>query len=77
MADGLGTIGRYLILMGVVIAIIGVVLVVLGKLPGLRIGRLPGDIYVERGGWRFYFPLMTSIIVSIILSLILWLMNKR
>jgi hypothetical protein len=77
MANSLGTMGRSLIFFGAVIVIIGVLFVVLGKFPGLKIGRLPGDIYIERGNWRFYFPLMTSIIVSIILSLILWLVGRR
>ena len=74
---GSGTIGKYLLILGAVIAGLGAVLMVMERLPGLRIGRLPGDIYIERGGWRFYFPLMTSIIISVILSLILWFMRRR
>jgi hypothetical protein len=77
MPEGLATIGRYLIVLGIVIAAIGVLLIVLGRFPGLKVGRLPGDIYVERGHWRFYFPLMTSIIVSAIVSFILWLISRR
>jgi uncharacterized protein HemY len=77
MPDGLGTIGRYLIVLGVVIVVVGIVLVMAGKFPGLRIGRLPGDIYIERGNWRFYFPLVTSILLSLILTFILWLFNRR
>jgi len=77
MSDGLGTIGRYLILFGVAIIVIGALLVLIGRFPGLKIGRLPGDIYIERDGWRFYFPLMTSILLSIILSFILWLFNRK
>jgi len=73
----LGTIGRYLIVMGVALVAIGLLLVLAGKFPGLRIGRLPGDIYVERGNWKFYFPLMTSILLSIILSLVLWFLNRK
>jgi hypothetical protein len=76
MPDGIGTIGRYLIVLGIAIVAIGILFVVAGKFPGLRIGRLPGDIYIQRDGWRFYFPLMTSIILSIILSLVLWLINR-
>jgi hypothetical protein len=38
---------------------------------------LPGDISIERGSWRFYFPLGTSIVVSIVLSLVLWLFSRR
>src|SRR5262249_58824010 len=76
MPEGIGTIGRYLIVLGIAIVAIGILFVVAGKFPGLRIGRLPGDIYIQRDGWRFYFPLMTSIILSIILSLVLWLINR-
>jgi Protein of unknown function (DUF2905) len=77
MPDGPGTIGRYLIILGAAIIVIGIVLVVAGRFPGLRIGRLPGDIYVERDKWRFYFPLATSILLSIILSFILWLFSRK
>ena len=76
MPEGIGTIGRYLIVLGIAIVILGFLFVVIGRFPGLRIGRLPGDIYIQRDGWRFYFPLMTSIILSIILSLVLWLINR-
>ncbi|RRQ22287.1 DUF2905 domain-containing protein [Thiohalobacter thiocyanaticus] len=59
---------------------IGIVLVVLGLLwpllTRLGLGRLPGDIMVEREGFRFYFPLMTSIIVSLVLTLLFWLFRK-
>ena len=77
MPDGPGTIGRYLIVLGAAIIVIGIVLVVAGRFPGLRIGRLPGDIYVERDKWRLYFPLATSILLSIILSFILWLFSRK
>jgi uncharacterized protein HemY len=77
MSEGPGTLGRYLIVLGLVIVVIGVVLVLAGKFSGLRIGRLPGDIYIERGNWTFYFPLATSILLSIILSLLLWLFNRK
>jgi uncharacterized protein HemY len=66
-----------LILLGAAILAIGVLLLLAGRFPGLRIGRLPGDVYIERDGWRFYFPLMTSILLSIILSLILWLLSRK
>ena len=77
MSDGPGTIGRYLLILGAGIALVGALLMLLEKFPGLRIGRLPGDIYIERNGWRFYFPLMTSILISVILSLILWFVRRR
>ena len=46
-----------------------------GKVPWL--GRLPGDISIERESWRFYFPLGTSILLSVVLSLLVWLFSRR
>lgn len=66
--------GKSLIVFGLIIAALGVVLTFAGKVPWL--GRLPGDIYVKRDNFTFYFPLATSILVSVILSLILWLLRK-
>jgi hypothetical protein len=77
MNEGSGTLGRYLIVLGLVIIVIGVGLVLAGKFPALRIGRLPGDFYVARGNWKFYFPLATSILLSLILSLVLWFFNRK
>ena len=77
MPEGFGSIGRLLIVVGVGIAVVGVILVVLERFPGIKLGRLPGDIYIQRDGWRFYFPLMTSIILSILLSLILCLFGRK
>ena len=60
--------------------IIGIVLVILGLLwPWLQksgLGRLPGDIALERDNFRFYFPITTSVIVSIIITLLFWLFRK-
>jgi Protein of unknown function (DUF2905) len=67
--------GRLLIVVGVLIAVIGVVLTLAGRLPWL--GRLPGDIYVQRGHWTFVFPLATSLLISVVLSLVLWLIGRR
>lgn len=66
--------GKSLIVMGLVIAAVGVLLTVAGKIPW--IGRLPGDIYVRRDNFTVYFPLATSILISLVLSLILWLLRK-
>lgn len=66
--------GKTLIIIGLVIAVIGVILTFAGKIPW--IGRLPGDIHVKRDNFTFYFPLATSILISVILSLILWLLRK-
>lgn len=64
---------RILIIVGGLIVLIGLAWPWLSKLP---LGRLPGDIVVDRPGFRFFLPITTMIIVSIVLSLILWLLRK-
>ena len=64
---------RTLIIIGIGIAVIGLLLPYLSK---IGLGRLPGDIAVERENFRFYFPLATSIIVSLVLTLLLWLFRR-
>ncbi|MBT0654765.1 DUF2905 domain-containing protein [Geomobilimonas luticola] len=66
--------GRHLILIGLVIAAIGVALSFADRIPWL--GRLPGDISIRRENFSFYFPLATSIVISLILSLVLWLLRR-
>ena len=68
-------IGRFLIVLGVVIVLAGAVLVLAGRLPWL--GRLPGDIVVRREHVTFYFPIVTSIVLSIVLTLLLNLFWRR
>jgi hypothetical protein len=67
--------GRTLIFLGLLLAGIGVVVLLLGKIPG--IGRLPGDILVQRKNFTFYFPIATSILISVFLSFLFWLLSKR
>jgi uncharacterized membrane protein YkgB len=71
---GLGALGKMLILLGVVIIVIGLLLLVGEKIPW--IGRLPGDIIIKKERFTFYFPLATSIIISIILTLLFTLFRK-
>jgi hypothetical protein len=66
--------GKTLIIFGLLIALAGVVITLAGKLPWL--GRLPGDIYIKRDRFTFYFPLATSILVSLLLSFLLWLFRR-
>lgn len=66
--------GRLLIVAGLALAVLGVVLSCGGKIPGL--GRLPGDIVVERGNFRFYLPLATSILLSLFLTAVMWLIRR-
>ena len=64
---------RTLIILGVVLVVLGLLWPWLAK---LGLGRLPGDIIIERDGFRFHFPLMTSLIVSLVLSLLFWLFRR-
>lgn len=66
--------GKSLIILGLLIAAIGGLLTLSGKLPWL--GRFPGDIYIKRDNFTFYFPLATSILLSLILSLLLWFFRR-
>ena len=68
-------IGKTLIIFGVVLVLVGFLLTFANKIP--FIGRLPGDIYVQKKNFTFYFPLATSILISAILSLVFWLWPRR
>ena len=74
--------GKLLLLMGLSVAAVGLLLMLLGKWPGAGtgwgwLGRLPGDIVFKRENFTFYFPLATSILVSVIGSLLLYLFMRR
>jgi len=64
---------RFLVILGITILILGLIWPYLGR---MGLGRLPGDILIERGNFTLYIPLMTSLLVSIVLSLFLWLLNQ-
>jgi hypothetical protein len=64
---------RFLIILGLLILLAGIAWPWLAK---LGLGRLPGDIRIEKEGFGFYFPLTTSIVVSLLLTLLLWLWRK-
>ncbi|MEQ6340582.1 MAG: DUF2905 domain-containing protein [Gammaproteobacteria bacterium] len=66
-------ISRILIIVGIVLVVLGLLWPVLQK---AGLGRLPGDIAIERDNFRFYFPITTSIIVSLLLTLLFWLFRK-
>jgi hypothetical protein len=68
-------IGKTLIIFGVILILAGTLLTFINKIPFL--GKLPGDILVQKKNLTFYFPLATSILISIILSLIFWLWSRR
>ncbi len=65
--------GKLLVLLGAVLVVVGLALMVAPKIPFL--GKLPGDIHIKRENFEFYFPLATSIILSLVLSGILWLLS--
>jgi len=64
---------KLLIILGIILVIIGLLWPWLAK---LGLGHLPGDIRIQRDGFNFYFPITTSILVSLALSLVLWLLRK-
>jgi len=68
--------GRTLIALGLVILAVGVILTIGEKLP-VRFGRLPGDIVVRGKNSVFYFPLVTCLVISAILSFVMWLFGRR
>ena len=70
--------GKAIFLVGVLIAVLGLLLWAGGSMPILnRLGRLPGDIYIRRSNFSFYFPIATSIVISIVLSILLALLMRR
>jgi hypothetical protein len=66
--------GKFLIIAGVVLVVAGIIIQFADRIPFL--GRLPGDISVEKQNFKFYFPITTSIVISILISLIVFLINK-
>jgi hypothetical protein len=67
--------GRILIILGVVLLVAGVLVTVLGRFTPL--GRLPGDITYRKGNFTLYFPWVTSLVLSLLLTAIMWLINRR
>lgn len=68
-------IGKFLIILGLLILVFGLMLTFAGKIP--LIGKLPGDIMIQKRNFVFYFPIGTSILLSIILSLIFYFLSRR
>jgi hypothetical protein len=71
----MGDLGRTLVFVGGLLVALGFVLIMAGKI-NFPIGRLPGDIVIRGKNSTFYFPLMTSILLSVILTLVLWVVNR-
>jgi hypothetical protein len=70
----MGDLGRLLILFGVILVVVGVLLTVAGKIPWL--GRLPGDIFYKGDHVSFYFPIVTCLLISVVLSLLFYLFRR-
>jgi len=71
---GFGALGKFLILLGIFIILVGLFLLLGEKIPW--VGRLPGDIIIRKKNFTFYFPIVTSIIISIVLTLLFALFRK-
>ena len=67
--------GKLLFIVGLVLAGVGLLIIYVGRIPW--IGKLPGDVLIQRKNFTFYFPLTTSILVSIVLTLFLWLLSRK
>jgi hypothetical protein len=68
-------VGRLLITLGLILVAVGLLVSFSGRLP-FRLGRLPGDIYIQGKNGSFYFPVTTCIVVSVVLSLAMWIVRK-
>lgn len=75
MTEGIQYVGKFLIIFGIVTVAIGGLLLVSGKIPW--IGRLPGDIIIQKKNFTFYFPFATSILLSLLLTFIFWLLGRK
>lgn len=71
----MNSLGKILILSGILLIVFGVIFMFAGKISWF--GRLPGDIYIQKKNFTFFFPIITSILISIILSIILILLRRR
>ncbi|MEW6606487.1 MAG: DUF2905 domain-containing protein [bacterium] len=70
-----GFAGKFLILTGIILIVVGGLFLLANKFP--FIGKLPGDIFIKKEHFSFYFPVTTCILISIILSIIFWLFGRR
>ncbi len=73
--DGFFTLGRLFLFLGIFFILLGLLFIFGSKIP--HIGRLPGDIYIKRDGFVFYFPIATSILISLLLTLLFYIIGRR
>jgi hypothetical protein len=67
--------GRLLITAGLVLVAVGLLVTFIGRLP-IKLGRLPGDIYIQGKNSTFYFPLATCLLISVLLSIVMWIFRR-
>ncbi len=74
----LSTLGRYLLIAGFAVALLGGALMIAGQVPGLRsLGQLPGDLVIRRGPLTVYLPIVSSIVLSLVLTVAILLITRR
>ena len=71
----MGDLGKSIITIGIILIVVGFLMTMAGKIPG--VGKLPGDIFIKKENFSFYFPLTTCILLSIVLSLFMYLFGKK
>lgn len=71
----MGDLGKTIITIGIVLIIVGILMTMAVKIPG--VGKLPGDIFIKKENFSFYFPLTTCILLSIVISLIMYWIGKK
>jgi Protein of unknown function (DUF2905) len=67
--------GKLLVILGIVIVAVGILLMAGSRFPSLGVGKLPGDIAIKGKNWSFYFPIVTCFIISLVVTLIIWVVN--
>jgi len=71
----MGDLGKSIITIGIVLVFVGILMTMVGKIPG--IGKLPGDVFIKKENFSFYFPITTCILISIILSAFMYFLGKK
>jgi len=71
----MGDLGKSIITIGIILVVIGILITMAGKIPG--VGKLPGDIFIKKENFSFYFPLTTCILLSIVLSAVMYWIGRK
>ena len=71
----MGDLGKTIITIGLILVMVGLIMTVAGKIPG--VGKLPGDIFIKKENFSFYFPITTCILLSILLSTVMYFLGKK